>query len=456
MTFIFPFMPWPDAFGSRRVRRLGYNRIGWSLFVSPVGETGPVASVGPGKQRRPRANSAGPGKRFRLTHDGASTCIPLIPKGLSVGKLNAIESDRPSDSEVDPASGNTHSDAWFGQHVGPGQAVNTELVITESYSSRTISIPIQVRRGESPGPTVFVSAALHGDEINGIGAIRALLSDSTWTLQSGTLLLIPVLNVLGFERHSRYLPDRRDLNRCFPGDKSGSMASRLARVVFDSLVPRCDFGIDLHTAAVRRTNFPNVRADLNNPDCMRLAKSFGSGIILAGAGPKGSFRREASKSGCPTIVVEGGEVWKVEPSVAECMTRGVFNVLKELKMIEGEQDVPEEQAIIKQTKWLRAERGGFVAMHVAPGDIVVKGQPIATNTNLLAEDQNRLEAPFSGIVIGMTTLPAVQPGEPIVHLGRLPNRKSARRHEAQVENDAVQRVAHEHLATGIQVIDAGD
>ena len=350
----------------------------------------------------------------------------------------------------------SNPDLWFGQNVAAGQSVNTELMITESYSSRNVSVPIQVRRGVDDGPTLFVSAALHGDELNGTGAIRTLLADSTWTLQRGTLLLIPVLNVLGFERHSRYLPDRRDLNRCFPGDSKGSMASRLAAMIFESLVQHCDFGVDLHTAAVRRTNFPNARADLKNKDCLRLAKAFGSGIILAGSGPKGSLRREATAAGCPTIVVEGGEVWKVEPSVADCMTRGVFNVMMELNMIDGTPDIPENQAVIQKTKWIRAERGGFNTMHVAPGDIVVKGQPIATNSSLLSEDQNRLEAPFSGIVIGMTTLPAVQPGEPVVHLGQLPNPKSALRHETQVENDEVQRVAHEHLATGVQVVDANE
>lgn len=346
---------------------------------------------------------------------------------------------------------NAKSENWFGHDVKPGEAVSTELVISESYSSRDVAIPIRVRRGTKAGPTVFVTAALHGDELNGTGAIRSMLADPSWELSTGTLLMVPVLNVLGFERHSRYLPDRRDLNRCFPGNSTGSMASRLAQVIFDSIVRRCDYGIDLHTAAVRRTNFPNARADLDNPTCLKLAEAFGSGIILHGKGPKGSFRREATAAGCPTVVVEGGEVWKVESSVADCMLRGVFNVLKTLKMMDGEPDVPEYQAVIKQTKWIRAERGGFMSMHVAPGDSVVKGQTIASNSNLLSEEHSRLEAPFSGIVIGMTTLPAVQPGEPVIHIGRLANPKVARAHEDHVATDEIQRTALEHLATNIQV-----
>ncbi len=341
---------------------------------------------------------------------------------------------------------------WFGHSVAPGQSASAELEITESYSSRNVAIPIHVRRGLNPGPTLLVTAALHGDEINGTGAIRTMLADPNWRLHAGTLLMVPVLNVLGFERHTRYLPDRRDLNRCFPGSQSGSMATRFARIAFDSLIKRCNYGIDLHTAAVRRTNFPNARADFKNETCLQLAKAFGTGIILHGAGPKGSLRREATNAGCPTIVVEGGEVWKVETSVAECMTRGIFNVLKELDMMQGDPIMPQSQAMIRQTKWIRAERGGFMTMHVAPGDIVVEGQPIATTSNLLTEDQNRLESPFHGIVIGMTTLPAVQPGQPVVHLGRLPSRKSARHHEKRVNRDDMQRIAHEHLATGVHVV----
>ncbi|KAA5539725.1 succinylglutamate desuccinylase/aspartoacylase family protein [Roseiconus nitratireducens] len=348
---------------------------------------------------------------------------------------------------------NAQRHEWFGAEVAAGGSVNTELEISESYSSRNVSIPIRVVRGLQDGPTVFVTGALHGDELNGTGAIRSLIADQNWQMLAGTLVMVPVLNVLGFERHSRYLPDRRDLNRCFPGNASGSMSMRMARVIFDAIVTRCDYGIDLHTAAVRRTNYPNVRTDFKNAECMRLAEAFGAGVILDGRGPKGSFRREATNAGCPTIVVEGGEVWKVEPSVVECMTRGVNNILKELNMMEGDLEKPEQQVKIRTTKWIRAERGGFLDMHVSPGSIVASGQPLATNSTLVYEDHSVLRSPFAGIVIGMTTLPAAQPGEPVVHLGRLTNRKSARRVEKHALRDDVQRTAQEHLSTSVQVVE---
>lgn len=335
--------------------------------------------------------------------------------------------------------------------VQPGQRLNTEMVISESYSSRNLTIPIHIRRGVEDGPRVFVTAALHGDELNGTGAIRQLLADDSWTLQRGTLILVPVLNILGYERHSRYLPDRRDLNRCFPGSKTGSMSSRMARTIFDNLIVPCDFGIDLHTAAVRRTNYPNARADLSNDQCAEMAEAFGAGIILDASGPEGSLRRSATDRGVPTVVVEGGEVWKMESSIIECMTRGVLNVLRMKGLVVGDPDIPTKQTVISQTKWIRAERGGLMQMHVAPGDVVMKGQPLATNSSLLNENHHQLLSPFAGVVLGVSTLPSVKPGEPVVHIGHLGTRKKATAYEGRTEQDDVQQEAIAQLATSIHV-----
>lgn len=307
---------------------------------------------------------------------------------------------------------------WGDVIVQPGESRRLKIAISESYSGMTLRIPVFVKRAAVEGPVVFVTAAVHGDEINGSGTIRTLIQDEL-ELKSGALILVPVVNLLGFDRHSRYLPDRRDLNRCFPGSASGSLASRMARVIFDEIVGRCDFGIDLHTAAVRRTNFPNVRADTKDKEAKRLARAFGSEIILAGAGPAGAFRREACKAGCPTIIFEGGEVWKVEPLIVETALRGIRNVLIELGMVDAKPRVPAYQTIIRKTKWIRSEKGGFLQFHIAPGDIVSEGEPIATNTSLLGHERNTLESPFNGVVLGMTTLPATSPGEPVCHIGRI-------------------------------------
>jgi len=310
-------------------------------------------------------------------------------------------------------------DEWEGGRVEPGEGKDLAINVGESYSGMSVRIPIHVRRGEAEGPVVFVTAALHGDEINGTGVVRALIRDDSLRLLRGALILVPVVNVLAFERHSRYLPDRRDLNRCFPGLRKGSLSSRMARIIFDEIVSRADFGIDLHTAAIRRTNYPNVRGDLSRPAVQRLAKAFGAEFVIDGVGPKGAFRREACRAGCATILVEGGEVWKVEPSIVESSLRGIRNVLVELGMLEGTRERPPFQVALKKTRWIRADRAGFLRFHVSPGDVVQKGAPLATNTNLLGRAGEVLRAPFDAAVLGMTTLPSVGPGEPVFHLARL-------------------------------------
>ena len=312
-------------------------------------------------------------------------------------------------------------DQWQGERIAAGERRDVKLAVGESYSGLTVKIPIHIRRADSDGPVVFVTAALHGDEINGTGAIRQLIQDDGFRLLKGAVMLVPVLNLLAFDRHSRYLPDRRDLNRCFPGSATGSLAGRMAHTIFSEIVTRCDYGIDLHTAAVRRTNFPNVRGDLSRADVRQLADAFGSEIVINDKGPRRALRREACSAGCPTIVMEGGEVWKVEPGIVATAVRGIKNVLRSLGMLAGEPTLPAYQLTVEKTKWVRAERGGFLQFHASSGDIVQKDQPLATNTTLLGKERSVLTAPFHAVVIGMTTLPAVSPGEPVCNLGRLPD-----------------------------------
>ncbi|WP_299469775.1 succinylglutamate desuccinylase/aspartoacylase family protein [uncultured Gimesia sp.] len=318
----------------------------------------------------------------------------------------------------------------------------------------TVKIPIHIRRAAEEGPVVFVTAALHGDEINGTGAIRELIQDANLHLLRGSVIFVPVLNLLAFDRHSRYLPDRRDLNRSFPGSSSGSLASRMARIIFDEIVSRCDYGIDLHTASVRRTNYPNVRGDMTNPEVRRLAQAFGSEIIMNGKGPQGAFRREACASGCPTIIMEGGEVWKVEPGIVESAARGVRNVLRDLQMLDGKAESPDYQVVVDKSTWVRAERGGFLKFHVKPGDIIEKDQPLATNTTLLGRERSMLYSPFDAVVIGMTTLPAISPGEPICNLGMLPEgTKPSQIRRYRREEDGLEGQVVEELSTNLIVVE---
>lgn len=305
-----------------------------------------------------------------------------------------------------------------------GQSREVRLKVSERYTGDPITLPVHVVRGKKAGPTVFISAAIHGDELNGMGVIHDLIFSELIAITRGTLILLPVVNVFGFEVQSRYMPDRRDLNRSFPGSMTGNLTSRVARVFFDEIISRSDFGIDLHTAAGGRTNFPNVRGDLTDRGVRRLARAFGCELMVNGKGPEGSLRREAVKAGCPTVILEAGEPLKIEPGVLQVGLRGVKNVLRELEMLPGEVERPSYQVRVDKSVWVRAEVGGILRFHVSPGDFVEEGQWIATNAGVFGETQNELRAPADGIVLGMTTLPVVKPGEPVCHLA-LPTRSLA-------------------------------
>ncbi len=344
---------------------------------------------------------------------------------------------------------------WGDTLVAPGQRKRLRLETGKSFSGATVTLPLLVWRGPEDGPVVGIVAAVHGDEINGTGAIRRLIQDPPFDLRRGSLILVPVVNILGFERHSRYMPDRRDLNRCFPGSATGSLSARLAHVVFEEIVGRCDYLIDLHTAAVRRTNFPNVRTDCENAECARLAGAFGCEVIVNSGGPDGSLRREAVKRGCPTIVLEAGEVWKTEPGVLDLTLRGISNVLAELGMTDDPCQPPHYQIVVRATRWIRSESGGFLHFHVAPGDAVAEGQPVASGTTLLGLGHEIIRSPVAGIVLGMTTMPAVGPGDPVVHIA-LPETSaqhaSLEESVGNLDSDDIDSRLREQLATNIVVV----
>lgn len=313
-----------------------------------------------------------------------------------------------------------------GQRIPLGATRDVKLGISETYTGDAISVPLRVIRAKKSGPTLFVTAAIHGDEINGTGIIHDFLFGEPIDLKRGTLVLVPVVNVFGFESHERYLPDRRDLNRFFPGSKKGSLASRIAHTLMTELVDKCDYGIDLHTAAMQRTNFPNIRADLTSPQARRLAEAFGCIMVVDGKGPLGSFRREATKRGCPTIILEAGEPYKVEPSVLQIGTQGIRNVLANLGMIDAPQVKPPFVAKIRKSQWVRATVGGILKFHVSPGDFVEEGQAVVTNYSIMGVEQNVLTSPTGGIIMGMVTMPAVKPGEPICNIAQLSSQQLKR------------------------------
>lgn len=348
----------------------------------------------------------------------------------------------------------TDGGAWFGETVAPGEHASLSMRVTQSYAGAEITLPVHVWRGRGDGPTVCVTAAVHGDEINGTGAVRRIIREHPFELASGTLVLVPVTNILAFERHSRYLPDRRDLNRSFPGSDEGSLAGRIAASIFEQLITRCDYGIDLHTASVRRTNFPNVRADMRDPELAAFARAFGAEFIVSSTGPQGSLRRSASRAGCRTVILEAGEVWKVQPGVVEYAVRGITNCLRFLGLIDGSPRTPPYRVETDRTKWVRAETGGFLEFHVAPGTIVEKDEPLATSADLTGEEREIVRAPRAGVVLGMTTMPSVAPGDPIAHLAFTRSGVLTRIERAvdQLSDDSLHERVREDLARSVHLV----
>jgi uncharacterized protein len=340
-----------------------------------------------------------------------------------------------------------------GRSVAPGERVEIDLQFSESYLGQPVSVPISVTRAAEPGPVLLITSAIHGDELNGIGIVRELLYKHAREIVRGTLICVPVVNVLGVENHARYMPDRRDLNRSFPGAESGSITSRLAYVVYNELVQLADYCIDFHTAAVRRTNYPNIRADIRRAEIREIAEVFGCEIVVHGQGPAGSLRRTASSNGIPTIILEAGEVWKIEPRVREVGVQGCLNVMRHLGMLGGDLVRPLYQTVSTKTTWVRAERGGLLDFHVLPGAVVEAGDMLAHAQNVFGREFDRIESPVNGFILGMTTLPVVKPGEPIYHVAVL-NRRETRRIKRMLAKSADGHLSNrlrDDLATNVTI-----
>lgn len=316
---------------------------------------------------------------------------------------------------------------FAGRGIAPGQAAELRLGVSEFYTAEPLVIPVTVVRGLRPGPTLFLTAAVHGDELNGVAIIRDLLIDQDFTDLAGTLIAVPVVNVPGFLHQTRTLPDNRDLNRSFPGNAEGSFTARVAHRIFQDVVRRSDFGLDLHTAGGDRANYPHVRADLSDPRAAALATAFGTPVVIHGPGPQGALRRVAATAGVPTIVYEAGSSRVFERRFIDVGLNGVMNVLRHLGMLDGGPPAPPPLRLeVRKSTWLRASVGGILDLKVTLGEAVGRDQVISVNTNPFGRERSQLASPAGGIVIGLTRSPLVHPGDAICHLARLKARDVAR------------------------------
>jgi predicted deacylase len=314
------------------------------------------------------------------------------------------------------------------EEVLPGQRRVVDLQVADLYTHTPMMMPVHVINGREPGPTVFITAALHGDELNGIEIIKRLLRQSSLKRLRGCLLVIPIVNVFGFINRSRYLPDRRDLNRSFPGREEGSIAARLARIVSSEIVETADFGIDLHTGAVGRSNLPQIRADLRNPKVLDMAEAFGSPVIIDSSLREGSLRRHASENGVPVIVYEAGEALRFDELSIRAGVRGVQRVLRMLGMLpeRKESSAKSAQSVrANATSWVRAPSSGMFSSSCRLGAWVKQDQRLGRVSDPFGEFEIEVKSPGAGLVIGRSTSPLTHEGDALFHIARFDDRKEA-------------------------------
>ncbi|MBF0266127.1 MAG: succinylglutamate desuccinylase/aspartoacylase family protein [Gammaproteobacteria bacterium] len=305
------------------------------------------------------------------------------------------------------------------QNVMPGTHKTIRIELPGLHSETSVYMPVHIYHGKKDGPVLFLSAALHGDEINGVEVIRRVLSLSAIKHLKGTLIVIPIVNVFGFDRHSRYLPDRRDLNRCFPGREQGSLAARVANIFMSEIIERSDLGIDFHTAAIHRDNFPQIRANLQDDQLNTIARSFAAPVILDSMAPEGSMRNAADEAAVPVMVYEAGEALRFDEISIRIAVRGVVNVMREMNMIaKGRVKKNKPSALLRSSTWVRATSSGILRANVKLGDMVSKGDILGYISDPASHTDEVIEASYDGIIIGRTNIPLIYEGEALFHIGR--------------------------------------
>jgi predicted deacylase len=309
-----------------------------------------------------------------------------------------------------------------GEEIKPGQNRTIEVPLPDLYMHTALSMPVQVISGRRTGPVMFVSAAVHGDEINGVEIIRRLVKSKSLKGLRGTLIAIPVVNVYGFLNQSRYLPDRRDLNRCFPGSDEGSLAARLAHSFMTEVVQHCTHGVDLHTAAIHRDNLPQMRADLSNPDVEAMARAFDAPVIVNSGLIEGSLRYAALEANVPVIVYEAGEALRFNELAIRAGVKGVIEVMRKIGMLAPSRQKAKKRDpfVARSSVWVRAPQSGIFRMLVPMGASVTKGDLLGMVAAPYGKDNSETEvfASSSGVIIGRTNIPLVNEGEALFHIAR--------------------------------------
>lgn len=312
----------------------------------------------------------------------------------------------------------------IGEHsIAPGTRRTVDLPVSVLSDHTPVTMSVHVLHGRRPGPVLFVSAAIHGDEVIGVEIARRLLKAPQLEAPEleklkGTVLVIPIVNAFGFLNHSRYLPDRRDLNRSFPGSQRGSLAGRLANLFMSEIVNRADYGIDLHSAAIHRTNLPQIRVSPSQPDTLMLAKAFGAPVVLTSKVREGSLREAAQAKGTDVLVFEAGEGLRFDEMAIRAGVSGILRVMRALKML-GSKGITKPKArsiLTKSSYWVRSPAGGLLRPFKSIGDVVEPQMLLGIVSDPFGENERNVIADYGGLVVGRTNLPVVNEGDGLFHI----------------------------------------
>jgi predicted deacylase len=324
-----------------------------------------------------------------------------------------------------------------GIKIAPGSRNTVGLPVSILSDHTPVTMPVHVIHGAKAGPVIFVSAAIHGDEVIGVEIVRRLLRTKNLSRLSGTLLAIPIVNAFGFMNHSRYLPDRRDLNRSFPGSPKGSLAGRLAHIFENEIVARSNFGIDLHSAAIHRTNLPQIRVSPTNVDTLELARIFGAPLILQSKIRDGSLRGIAKKHGIDVLLYEAGEGLRFDEFAVRVGVSGILRVMHKLGMISQKSNPKSKISSIQSSTsfWLRAPEGGLLRCFKTIGEYATKGEVIGVISDPFGEIETDVISNYGGLIIGRTNLPIINEGDALFHIAEISTKMDP---EAKIEGMAAE------------------
>jgi len=303
--------------------------------------------------------------------------------------------------------------------ISAGKRKRLELPIGSLMSGTPVALPLIVVHGKGDGPVVWLSAAIHGDEICGVEIIRQVLDKIKAPEMNGTVIAAPIVNVHGFNTNDRYLPDRRDLNRSFPGSTRGSLASRIASLFMKEVVNRSDVGIDLHTGSDLRTNLAQIRCDIDHGPTLDLADVFGAPIVIDARLRDGSLRQAAVEAGKIMLLFEGGEASRFDHAAISAGTAGTLRALNQLGVTSTSVAAAQEPLYARQTWWSRASKSGIVHLDAGLGELVQQGERIATIYDAFGKMQAQIKSKYDGLVIGHSQAPLVNRGDAITHIARL-------------------------------------